>query len=126
MPTFEELRETRIAKLKKLNEAGLLAYQAKTARTNSIVQVIEDKNYKKLLKGKKVVVLVGRIMARRGQGGLTFLDINDGSGKIQAILKVDKLGEKGYQFFLDVFDIGDFVEVKGTLFTTQRGEKSII
>ena len=43
----------------------------------------------------------------------------------QAIIKTDKVGEKGYQFFLDVFDIGDFVEVKGTLFTTKRGEKTI-
>ena len=56
---------------------------------------------------------------------LTFLDINDGLAKIQAIIKVDKLGEKGYQFFMDVFDIGDFVEVKGKLFTTKRGEKTI-
>ena len=73
-------------------------------------------------------------MAMRGHGGATFIDINDGSaslttggsGKIQVLIKVDKLGEKGYQFFLDVFDIGDFVEIKGKLFTTKRGEKSII
>jgi lysyl-tRNA synthetase class 2 len=64
-------------------------------------------------------------MAMRGHGGVTFLDINDGSGKIQGLIKQDKLGEKGYQFFLDVFDIGDFVEVKGTLFITKRGEKTI-
>jgi len=41
------------------------------------------------------------------------------------LLKEDKLGEKGYQFFADVFDIADFVEIKGTLFTTARGEKTI-
>ena len=125
MPTFEELRETRIEKLKKLEAAGILAYPAKTSRTNSIVEVIEDKNFKKLSKGKKRIVLAGRIMAQRGHGGATFLDINDGSGKIQVIIKQDKIGEKGYQFFMDVFDIGDFVEIKGILFTTQRGEKTI-
>jgi len=64
-------------------------------------------------------------MALRGHGGVTFLDINDGSGKIQALIKVDKLGEKGYQFFLDVFDIADLVEIKGKLFKTKRGEKTI-
>lgn len=64
-------------------------------------------------------------MAQRGHGKATFLDINDGSAKIQVIIKQDKIGEKGYQFFLDVFDIADFVEIKGTLFTTQRGEKTI-
>ena len=41
------------------------------------------------------------------------------------IIKQDKIGEKGYKFFLDVFDIADFVEIKGILFTTQRGEKTI-
>ncbi len=126
MPTIEELRKTRIEKLKKLEQAGLLAYPAKTKRTHSVAEVLE--NFKKLSKGlmgKKSVVVAGRIMAKRGQGGLTFLDINDGSGKIQAIIKVDKLGEKGYQFFMDVFDIADFVEVKGTLFTTARGEKTV-
>jgi len=126
MSTIEELRKTRIEKLKKLENAGLLAYPAKTKRTHSIAEVLN--NFKKLsggILGKKSIVVAGRIMAKRGQGGLTFLDINDGSGKMQALLKIEKLGEKGYNFFLDVFDIGDFVEIKGTLFTTKRGEKTI-
>ncbi|MCX6719814.1 MAG: lysine--tRNA ligase, partial [Candidatus Staskawiczbacteria bacterium] len=134
MPTIEELRKTRLEKLKKLEQAGILAYPAKTKRTHSVAQVLE--NWKKLsggLLGKKTVVIAGRIMAKRGQGGLTFLDVNDGStsltaggsNKIQVLLKKEKVGEKGYQFFMDVFDIGDFVEVKGTLFTTARGEKTV-
>jgi lysyl-tRNA synthetase class 2 len=55
-------------------------------------------------KSKKRIVLAGRIMAQRGHGGANFLDINDGSAKIQVIVKQDKVGEKGYQFFLDVFE----------------------
>ena len=130
MPTIEELRKIRIEKLKKLETSGVLAYPAKTNRTHSIAEALE--NFKKLFKTRKRFILAGRIMAMRGHGGATFLDINDGSGskpgldqKIQAIFKKEKLGEKGYQFFLDVFDIGDFIEVKGTLFTTKRGEKTI-
>jgi len=126
VPTLEELRNTRIEKLKKLQHAGLLAYPAKTNRTHKISDVLE--NFKKLsggILGKKNIIIAGRIMAKRGQGGLTFVDVNDGSGKIQVIIKQDKVGEKGYQFFMDVFDIGDFVEIKGTLFTTKRGEKTI-
>lgn len=123
MPTIEELRKTRIAKLKKLESAGLLAYPAKTNKTHMIADALKD--FPKLSKSKKNVVLAGRIIAQRGHGGASFLDINDGTGKIQAIIKEDKLGTKGYQFFLDVFDIGDFIEVKGSLFTTKRGEKTI-
>lgn len=125
MPTFEELRDTRIAKLKKLETAGILAYPAKTNRNITIAKALDDKNFKKIFKSKKQFIIAGRIMAMRGHGGATFLDINDGSGKIQGLIKQDKVGEKGYQFFLDIFDIGDFVEIKGTLFITQRGEKTI-
>jgi len=132
MPTIEELRKTRVEKLRKLQAAGLLAYPATTKRTHTIGEVLS--NFKKLsggLLGKKQIVIAGRIMAKRGQGGLTFIDVNDGSvsspqvAKLQAIIKEDKLGPKGYQFFLDVFDIADFVELKGTLFTTKRGEKTL-
>lgn len=87
-------------------------------------------NFSKLSKAKKEIVLAGRILAMRGHGGATFLDINDGSGtaensKIQGLIKEDKVGEHGYQFFIDHFDIGDFVEIKGTLIETKRGEKTI-
>ncbi len=130
MPTIEELRKIRIEKLKKLQSAGLLAYPAKTNRTHSVAEALENFGKFKspfggLRAGRKTFVLAGRIMAQRGHGGATFLDINDGTGKIQVIIKVDKLGEKGYRFFTDVFDVGDFVEVKGKLFTTKRGEKTI-
>lgn len=134
MPTIKELRKVRIDKLKKLEAAGILAYPAKTKRTHSIAEALSD--FTKLSKTKKSIVLTGRIMAQRGHGGATFLDINDGSGvasdkssadqgKIQVIIKSDKIGEKGYKFFMDVFDIADFVEIKGILFTTKRGEKTI-
>jgi lysyl-tRNA synthetase class 2 len=129
MPTIQELRKTRIEKIKKLESAGLLAYPAKTKRTHTITEALE--NFSKILKSKKPIILTGRIMAQRGHGGATFIDIFDGSGskpgldRIQGLLKEDKLGKKGYQFFLDVFDTADFIEVKGILFTTKRGEKTI-
>jgi len=123
MPTIEELRKTRLEKLKRLEDAGLLAYPAKTKRTHRIAEALKD--FAKLSKSKKSIVLAGRMMAKRGQGGLTFLDINDGSQKIQGLIKADKLGERGCKFFSDVFDIGDFVEIRGTLFTTKKGEKTI-
>jgi lysyl-tRNA synthetase class 2 len=129
MPTIEELRKIRIEKLKKLESAGLLAYPAKTKRTHTIAEALND--FSKLSKAKKSIVLTGRIMAQRGHGGASFLDIRDGSGskpgldRIQAIIKEDKLGKKGYQFYLDVFDIADFIEIKGILFTTKRGEKTL-
>ena len=136
MATIDELKKVRLQKLKSLQDAGLLAYPAKTKRTHSIAEAL--KNFSKLSKSKKQVILVGRIMAMRSHGGATFLDIYDGSnpdsdkvrprpnyGRIQALIKEDKVGEKGYKFFVHAFDIGDFVEVKGLLIKTKKGEKTI-
>jgi len=123
MPTIDELKKIRLQKLKSLQDVGLLAYPAKTKRTHTIQEVLD--NFSKLSKTEKEVVLTGRIMALREHGGATFLDIQDGTGKIQGLIKEDKLGEKGYKFFLDHFDIGDFIEVKGILLKTKRGEKTI-
>ncbi len=133
MSTIDELRKVRLAKLKSLQDSGVLAYPAKTKRTHSIVEALES--FIELSKKETEVVLVGRIMAMRGHGGATFIDIHDGSesvdvgrpstSKIQGLIKEDKLGEKGYKFFIDHFDIGDFVEIKGILIETKRGEKTI-
>src|SRR3989344_5770447 len=134
MATIDELRKVRLEKLKSLQDSGVLAYPATTKRTHSVAQALED--FTKISKSEKEIVLAGRIMAQRGHGGATFLDINDGSeqsrgsdyrteGKIQGLIKEDKVGEKGYKFFIDHFDIGDFVEIKGILIETKRGEKTI-
>ncbi len=123
MPTIEELKNTRLKKLKSLEKAGFLPYPSETKRTHSIEEALKD--FAKLAKSGAELCLTGRIMALRGHGGAAFLDINDGSSKIQGLIKEDKLGEKGYKFFVDHFDIGDFVEVKGTLIETKRGEKTI-
>ena len=120
---MEELRKTRVKKLEAIKKNLINPYPEKTKRTHSISEALKD--FDSLVKSEKEVILVGRIKSSRGHGGSTFSDIEDGTGKIQAFLRRDRLGEKGYKFFLDDFDIGDFIEVKGILFKTQKGEKTI-
>jgi lysyl-tRNA synthetase class 2 len=123
MATSDELRQIRIEKLEELGKNGFPAYPIECKRTHQIGDALSD--FDKLANDLTEVALVGRIRSVRGHGGATFVDIEDGSGKIQIFLKKDGLGEKAYQNFIDYFDIGDFVEAKGTLFTTKRGEKSV-
>ena len=123
MATIDELRKIRLKKLEAIQKAGFLAYPEKTKRTHTISQVLKDFN--KLAQSKKEITLVGRIKSQREHGGSTFFDIEDGTGKIQAYLRQNKIGESGYKFFLNNFDIGDFVEVRGILFKTKKGEKTI-
>jgi lysyl-tRNA synthetase class 2 len=120
---LEDIRENRLKKLESLLRVGINVYPEKTRRTHQVKEAIADFN--KLVRAKKEIVLVGRIRAKRVHGGSAFLDFEDGTGKFQALFRKDKIGPKGYQFFLDYFDIGDFIEIKGTLFKTKQGEKTI-
>jgi lysyl-tRNA synthetase, class II len=123
MATIDELKKTRLKKLERIKKSLLNPYPEKTKRTHEIAGAIRDFN--KLSRSGEEIILAGRIRSQRGHGGSTFLDIEDGTGKIQAFLKKDRLGEKGYEFFSEIFDIGDFVELKGSLFKTKKGEKTI-
>jgi lysyl-tRNA synthetase class 2 len=123
MAQISELRKIRLKKLEAIKKSGILAYPGETKRTHKIIEALED--FLKLARSKKEVILVGRIRSLREHGGATFLHIEDGTAKIQAYFRKDRLGEKGYKFFLDSFDIGDFIEVRGVLFKTKRREKTL-
>src|SRR3989344_1934178 len=136
MSTIDELKKVRLEKLKSLQDSGVLVYPAKTKRTHGIFEIV---NSFEKFKTKNVVV-VGRIMSIRSHGSATFFDVQDGSDdlesnplnedkelmtKIQILLNENKVGEKGYKFFIDHFDVGDFIEVSGIVTETKRGERTI-
>jgi lysyl-tRNA synthetase class 2 len=122
MSSLEELRNIRIEKIKLLEKAGMNPYPAVSKRDYPLSEVIE--NFEKISK-KDSVSLVGRIMAIRGQGGLVFFNINDGTGTFQGLLKKDEMDEKVFDLFQNTIDIGDFIEISGKLFITKRGEKTL-
>ncbi len=123
MTTKKQLRKTRLKKLKAVKKAGLSVYPGKVKRTHTIKKALD--NFSELLESKKEIVLTGRITAQRGHGRATFFDIKDGTAEIQGFLGETSLGPKGYKFFVDNFDIGDFIEIKGVLFKTKKGEKTL-
>ncbi len=121
MSTSDEIRQNRIEKRQKLENLAFSPYPISVKRTHQVDEVLKD--FSKI--GSQEVILVGRIRTIRSHGALTFFDFEDGTGKIQAMFTRDRLGEKNYQFFLDYFDIGDFIEVRGALFKTKREEKTV-
>ncbi len=120
MASFKEIRENRIEKLDNIKQAGFNPYPAKVERTHTCYEAIEQ------FEDGKEMILVGRLRTIRGHGGSTFVNIEDGFGKIQAYFKKDELGEERYKFFQDNFDIGDFIKIKGTLFLTRKEEKTLL
>lgn len=115
---LEEIIAHRKKKLENLASAGIDPYPSQTARTHSNSQALEQ--FEQLQ--EQTITLVGRIRSLRGMGKLAFLHIDDGSAKIQALLKSDNIGEEQFSFFLDNFDLGDFIEVTGKLFLTKTSE----
>ena len=72
----------------------------------------------------RTVKLAGRISAQRVMGKSQFLDIKDGSGRIQVYAQKQHLGEEAFQL-LKSMDMADFIGVEGSMFTTKMGEISI-
>lgn len=123
MSSIDEIREAKIKKLKLLKKRGINPYPALSKRELSLKEAIDS--FDLLEKKKEEKWIAGRIMSIRGQGAIVFVTLNDGTGLFQALLKKDILGEEKFNFFNDVVDIGDFVEVFGGFFITKRGEKTI-
>ena len=68
--------------------------------------------------------VAGRLAARRGQGKMAFLDLEDRSGRIQLQARVDVLGDAQMERLLSL-DLGDLIGVDGTAFVSRRGELSL-
>ena len=68
--------------------------------------------------------VAGRVLGRRGQGGVTFIDLEDVSGRIQLLVELARLGDAAYEVVRSV-SIGDLVGVEGTALRTRRGELSL-
>jgi len=124
MAQLDEIKKIRIEKLEAMQRAGISVYPLSTKRTHSITGAIKD--FPKIERSKKEITLTGRIRSLRGHGGATFIDIEDGTAKIQLFFKKNHLGPKKYEQFLKYFDIGDFIEVRGVLFRTKKKEKTLL
>ncbi len=124
MALIETVRAERLAKTERLKEAGMEAYPARTDRTHTVDQFLE--NHETLLKNSEEVILAGRVMSIREHGGSLFVDIFDGSVKAQVYFKKENLAEGLFDNFLLLVDTGDIIEVGGVAFTTKRGMPSML
>ena len=112
-------------KLQTLRSQGIEPYQSRFDRTHSAAEAIALFEQVEKSGGAEArsdrVALAGRLVAIRVMGKATFAHLQDFSGRIQLLAKVDKLGPEPYRRFTDL-DLGDVVGVHGTLFRTKRGE----
>ena len=124
MASIEELRAARLQKLKRLQDAGMDPYPSNIARDYALDYIREE--FDALAAEGRAHSIAGRVMAIRGQGAILFVVLDDGTAKFQIVFKKDSMEEKVFDMFFDCVDIGDFISVNGTLFTTERGEPSML
>ena len=116
-----ELTEQEIVRRKKVEEISKYCnpYPEKYEVSHTLKEAsfLEDET--------KDVSVAGRIVFLRKMGKLSFLRLRDIEGELQVSIKIDLVGEEKYQFFKEYYDIGDFIGVKGEMFTTHTGEKTL-
>jgi len=112
-------KSDQLKKLAEIKKRGFVPYADKFDKTHLAGDI------KTLSEGEKVKV-AGRIMLLRTMGRLTFLHIQDFSGRVQVVLKADELEQGIYEEFLELINIGDFIGVDGEVFVTKKGEISVL
>ena len=118
---LNQLLKVRYDKLADLQENNKNPFEITKYDVTHHSQEVKD-NYD-ALEGKEVTI-AGRMMFKRVMGKASFCNIQDLKGNIQAYVARDDIGEDSYKDFKK-YDVGDIVGIKGTVFTTKTGEKSV-
>ena len=118
MDETNALIKQRRDKLEALRGKGIDPFKNKFTPTQTCAQA--RANY---IEGSEVA-LAGRITAHRDMGKSQFIDIKDQSGRIQVYAQKQALGDEQFEVFKHL-DLGDFVGVRGAMFTTKTGEISV-
>ncbi len=116
--------QQRLAKLARFKERGVLPYPPRVKRSHSVAEALATYQPETNPDPAEDTLLQisGRLMSIRVMGKSTFAHLEDGTGRIQIYLQKNALGDEAYDNFRKDFDVGDFVAVAGTLFTTRTGE----
>jgi lysyl-tRNA synthetase class 2 len=120
-----ELLQARRRKLEALRTAGIEPFPHEYPGVEPIATV--RSTHESLAPGEETEVrhrVAGRLAARRGQGGMAFLDLVDCSGQLQLQARADVLGAERMELLLGL-DLGDLIGVDGVALRTRRGELSL-
>ena len=115
----------RHAKREALIAAGENPYGHAFTYSHHIVNL--DEKYAGLEDGENTedrVEVAGRVMAKRDQGKIIFMELRDSTGSIQLFCRINALGEEAFVAMKDL-DVGDWIGVSGLMMRTRRGQLSV-
>lgn len=116
----EDILKAKLEKLENLRNSNVNPYPEKSRRTHTNKETMDSFD-----DIKEEIFLVGRIKSLRPMGGSAFVHIEDETGKIQLFFNKNNIGDESYKLFSKNVEMGDFIEVRGTLFKTKTEEKTI-
>lgn len=118
---LDEQHRVRLEKLEALRAAGKDPYTITKFPVTISNKEIRDR-FDELENTE--VAIAGRLMTRRIMGKASFIDVRDGSDRMQVYVRRDEIGDDNYAEFKK-WDLGDIVGVKGKVFRTKMGEISV-
>ena len=124
---MDELMAQRLAKLDQLRARGLDPYPPRAARSHSaadVTSMVEAMPRSDDEATSTSVDVAGRVVARRDMGKATFIDLQDGRGRIQVLFRQNQLGDELYDA-LRLIDLGDFLGVHGVPMRTRTGQPTV-
>ena len=114
----------RLDNLQALVDAGIDPFPARVKRTHTIAEA--RALYESGTAGEEAISVAGRIKAKRVMGKMSFADLEDGTGRLQLVVRRDDLPEGWYNsVWKKMVDLGDFVGATGKLIVTKTGEISV-
>ena len=123
--TLNDERATRLARRQAVIDAGGNPYPEHCDVTDHVTDLAE--RYANLTEDDvdgEAHCIAGRIRAKRGQGKVAFLELQDATDRIQLFCRIDALGEEGMAA-VRKFDLGDIIEATGPMMRTKRGALSL-
>ena len=118
-PRLPEQVRVRMAKLRALQDDGVDAYPVGSPPSHTVTQALTAAD------GTKVTV-AGRVLRLRDYGGVLFAQLRDWSGEAQLLLENSALSDGGTADFTRAIDLGDLIEVTGTVGRSRSGAWSIL
>ncbi len=116
---LNDQEQQRYQKIGRLRERGIDPYPLRASRTHTTREVIDAFTAGTPLDN---VRLAGRLISLRDMGKITFGHLQDGSGKLQLLVRRDTVGAEAYTMLLKDFDLADFISAEGHVIKTKTGE----
>ena len=114
----EQVR-VRMGKLAALKTQGIDAYPVGSAPSHTVAQAIDESD-------DTTVTVAGRVLRVRDYGGVLFADLRDWSADVQLLLDNSRIEEGSTTDFTRAVDLGDLVEVSGTMGHSKNGTRSLL